>query len=177
MSRPRGRTDKSPPIIRMRKDGVTSVPPSGSACCDCRGRYPLAFPPPRHTCISLPVLSLLSLKSPLVHMHHPLGRSTPSIPVSFIHLSHSHLSRLHSSMRLTQSPIFYPSTNRSDMDAIKKLRGPHSCRLPAGVRCIATCSHTCMLAHNNTPTMLVVGVASLWSPLVVPAGTYRSMGC
>ena len=38
MSRPRGRTDKSPPIIRMRKDGVTSVPPSGSACCDCRGR-------------------------------------------------------------------------------------------------------------------------------------------
>ena len=41
MSRPRGRTDKSPPIIRMRKDGVTSVPPSGSACCDCRGRYPL----------------------------------------------------------------------------------------------------------------------------------------
>ena len=123
MSRPRGRTDKSPPIIRKQKDGVTSVPPSGSACCDCRGRYPLAFPPPRHTCLSLPVRSLISLKSPLVHMHHPLGRSTTSIAIPFIHLSRFHLSRVHSSMRLIQSPIFYPSTTRADMSAIKTYEG------------------------------------------------------
>ena len=101
MSRPRGRTDKPPPIIRKQKDGVASVPPSGSACCDCRGRYPL-------------------------HSHRLVIHASVYLP------SRSYHSSLHSCTCLTQSPIFYPSTNRSDMDAIKKLRGPHSCRLPAG---------------------------------------------
>jgi len=78
MSRPRGRTDKSPPIIRMRKDGVTSVPPSGSACCDCRGRYSLH--PHRlviHASVYLPLAPITQV-STHAHASHSL--------TSFIHI-------------------------------------------------------------------------------------------
>ena len=43
-----------------------------------------------------PPLHFLSIKSPLVHIHHPsLGRSTPSTPISFVHLSRFQLSSVH----------------------------------------------------------------------------------
>ena len=104
-----------------------SQTPASRLACALGRTHPVPFPSISlsnalcHTCISLPDLSLLSLKSPLVHMHHPLSRSTPSIPISFTHISRFHRSRVHSSMRLTQSLIFHPYTNRSDMSASKKL--------------------------------------------------------